>query len=205
MRNLANFISYLFHPLLTTTYVVALLVLFYPELAGQVSEGMQWPLIFVFFILTFVLPSVMLFTLKVTATITSFHLYDQKERTWPIAFSIVFYGITTYFILYKFMLPGVFIGIMVGITTTMIILLIVNFFWKISAHGMSSWGMIGIIFALHQLSPESGLLLPLLSSILIAGLVSSARLYLNAHNPAQIYMGGIVGFIICYLGIHLMY
>jgi membrane-associated phospholipid phosphatase len=45
----------------------------------------------------------------------------------------------------------------------------------------------------------------LLLSLGLAGIVASARLYLDAHRPAEVYGGLLVGFIICWLGFTWIY
>jgi membrane-associated phospholipid phosphatase len=40
--------------------------------------------------------------------------------------------------------------------------------------------------------------------VLISGLTTPARLYLNAHTPSQVYVGYATGFIIVFLGVLLV-
>ncbi len=47
---------------------------------------------------------------------------------------------------------------------------------------------------------QSYLLWPTAAVIVVAGLVMSARLYLDAHTPRQVMIGGVVGFGIGFLG-----
>jgi len=72
--------------------------------------------------------------------------------------------------------------------------LIITFFWKISLHMA---GISGVIGGLLILSIKFGLGISpfLLIAIVAAGFVASARLYLNAHNPSQIFVGFAIGFI----------
>ncbi len=46
--------------------------------------------------------------------------------------------------------------------------------------------------------PESPLLIPVVVSVILAGIVSSARLYLNAHTPHEVYAGVVLGFAVCF-------
>lgn len=74
---------------------------------------------------------------------------------------------------------------------------IISFFWRISLHTMGMGGLIAIQCSLLFIgSPFSNIAIRLLPIIIIiAGLVGSARLYLEAHSPAQIYVGYVVGFL----------
>jgi membrane-associated phospholipid phosphatase len=71
---------------------------------------------------------------------------------------------------------------------------VVTIFYKISVHSVGIWGLIGILFALNQVSETSLLFLPLIATIVIAGVVMSSRLKLNVHNLTEVVVGSIVGF-----------
>jgi membrane-associated phospholipid phosphatase len=43
------------------------------------------------------------------------------------------------------------------------------------------------------------------ATLLLGGLVASARLYLDAHSPAEVYVGLLVGFVICWMGFTWIY
>jgi membrane-associated phospholipid phosphatase len=77
-------------------------------------------------------------------------------------------------------------------STSILITAIVNLKWKISAHMVGIGGLCGAIATLviHKPEPPFGLLYV---CILIAGLVGYARLRLQAHTPAQVYSGFLLG------------
>ncbi len=85
-----------------------------------------------------------------------------------------------------------------GCILAMIIAYIVSQFWKISFHAIGMGGLLGLLFIIwikkfFLLSEELAWIVPLV--VLFSGLVGTARLYLNAHTPAQLYVGYLVGFI----------
>lgn len=98
----------------------------------------------------------------------------------------------TFMLEYKAVLLGLFV---VYIAT------IITYFWKISLHMIGLGGLLAYILLLlfvrglqYGLPSEIDILLS--SVILLSGIVGSARLYLCAHTPAQVYVGYIVGFLL---------
>jgi membrane-associated phospholipid phosphatase len=80
----------------------------------------------------------------------------------------------------------------------LVITLIVNLKWKISAHMIGLGGVTGAITAISQ-KFSIDLLFVLLLLIFISGIVGWARLYLYAHKPSQVYTGFVVGFLCLFL------
>jgi membrane-associated phospholipid phosphatase len=71
---------------------------------------------------------------------------------------------------------------------------LINLVWKVSAHMVGIGGVIGAVIALSvQLDTDFFYILS--SLILLAGLLGYSRLKLNAHTPAQVYLGFVVGFL----------
>jgi hypothetical protein len=75
---------------------------------------------------------------------------------------------------------------------------VITLFWKISVHSVSVNSMVGFLMAAMVSKVEPELLYPLLGSILAAGAVMSARLYLDVHSPAQVGWGCLLGFAISF-------
>ena len=140
-------------------------------------------------------------TLRLTKSLSSFPLRDRKERILPFFFIFIFYMLTTYLFISKFDLGNVFLIIFSAITTTIFIIAVTAFFWKISAHSAGMTGVIGTIFAINYRFPDSQLFMPVIFMILMTGLVMSSRLYLNSHTPNEVFVGGMVGFMINYCAI----
>ncbi len=88
-------------------------------------------------------------------------------------------------------------------TTVVILTNLVTFFWKISAHSAGVTGVVGfaVVYSIEYAGANS-LLLPLVGAVAIMGIVMWARLYLNAHKPAEIIGGALLGFVICYGSIY---
>jgi membrane-associated phospholipid phosphatase len=77
---------------------------------------------------------------------------------------------------------------------SILITALINLKYKISAHMVGIGGMVGLLISLALLLKIS-LLVPLIGSILIAGLIGSSRIFLKEHKPSQIYSGFTIGLI----------
>jgi membrane-associated phospholipid phosphatase len=78
------------------------------------------------------------------------------------------------------------------------LLTLITSFWKISAHQTAMGGWVAVVAVLSTKFTSEPLFYYLLLIILLSGLFGTARLYLNAHRPAEIYGGFLLGFGICF-------
>ena len=194
-NRIATFLSVVLHPLIITTYLFAILFLITPELAGV--SALELPglgsLLLLIFLNTFVAPTIIIYYFYRLGIISTLHVDSLPERRLPYLASIIIYAIATYLFGWKLqpiaeLAPQ--IAILLGsVTISLIIVAVVSLFWKISAHATGMGGAIGILTSLIIRFEEHLLLTPLLIAILISGVLLSARLYLNAHTPAQIMAG----------------
>jgi membrane-associated phospholipid phosphatase len=156
----------------------------------------------IIFIVTFIIPVISIGTLRLTNFITDFHMEEKNQRIIPFFFIACFYGITAFMFYAKLSINNLIV--IVFVTTTILILLItaITFFWKISVHGAAIGGAIGFIFALGMFHPIINFTFILAVLMVIFGLVSYARLKLQAHTPYQVYAGTILGFLVCFSSIY---
>ncbi|TDE12311.1 hypothetical protein [Dyadobacter psychrotolerans] len=201
-NRIATFLSVVFHPLLITTYLFALLFLAAPDLVGV--SALELPalgsLLLLIFLNTFVAPAVIIYYFHRFGVISSLHVDNLRERRLPYLASAIVYAISTYLFGWKLqpiseLAPQISM-ILGSATLSLIVVALVSLFWKISAHATGIGGAIGIMMALLMRYDESSLLNPLLFAIVTGGLLMSARLYLNAHNLAQIAAGVFCGIFI---------
>lgn len=201
-NRVATFLSVLFHPLIITTYLFALLFVVTPDLVGV--SALELPaigsLLLLIFINTFVAPAVIIYYFHRFGLVSSLHVEDLRERRLPYLICAILYGISTYLFGWQLQPIGELapqISIILGsATVSLIFVAVVSLFWKISAHAAGIGGAIGILVALLMRFDESTLLNPLLLAIIAGGCVMSARLQMNAHTPFQILSGILGGFLI---------
>ena len=207
LRGLAKAVSLIFHPLLILTYMTILLLIVNPYWFGVVRPGEKIPLLLAIFFSSFVIPVVAVFLMRFLGLVESMELRDKRERIGP-------YIVTAIFYLWLYVnfrndpsMPPVFTTFVLGTIIGVFLAFFINIFSKISAHAVGMGGAIGMLFLLIALGPFDPVLIHLgslgvirtslatilLLCMLIAGLVGTSRLLLNAHESIDLYGGYLVG------------
>jgi membrane-associated phospholipid phosphatase len=199
----ASFISYLFQPVLMPTLVFGFLIFWAPQLINDAAFH-KWLLLLMVFLTTYIIPLLSILMMKLTGNISSFHMESKDERVFPFSMISLFYMVVTYFFYLKFQVDPVLILAMASITVCVILLTSLTFFWKISAHMTGVAGLMGIVAAVSLKYPSYFQLEALLGSIILTGLIGSARLNLNAHRPFEVYFGFLLGFAVCFGTFYIM-
>lgn len=179
------------------TLVFGFLIFWAPQLINDTLFH-KWVLLLMVFLTTYVIPILSIVMMKLTGNISSFHMESKDERVFPFSMISLFYMVATYFFYLKFQVDPVLILAMASITVCVILLTSLTFFWKISAHMTGVAGFMAIVTAVSIKYPTDFQMEVLLGSIILAGLIGSARLSLNAHRPFEIYFGFLLGFAICF-------
>ena len=191
---IAKVISVLFHPLLIPTYIFVLLLTLNAHFALILPLKAKGILLGVIFISTCIFPLLMAVLFKYTGKIMSLEMESRQERILTLAVSGVFYYFT-WWMLRQMHLAPVFQLFMIGTFYALAFTLLISLFWKISLHMVAAGGATGALIGLSLL-----LIQPIQAIIMIAialsGIIGFARLKLESHNPAQIYMGWIMGLLV---------
>jgi hypothetical protein len=193
VRFLANFFSYLFHPLFITSYVIYFLIFFHPFAFAGFDHRMKiFRFITIFFSTTF-LPIFSVFLVwRLRLGVQSIHLRTQKERIIPYALAMIFYWWA--WNVFKNLPddPAVSVHFLLGSFLAVCGAWFCNIYFKISMHAIAMGGFV-MFFLLFSFADgfTSGLYLSI--SILIAGIVCTSRLILSAHTLFEIYFGFFIG------------
>ncbi len=194
-RTIANVLSGMFHPLLMVTYGV-ILALTYTYLAIY-PMGMKLSIVGGVFVMTAIVPALFIWIMYKTGMAGDLDLTNRKERTLPyIIFAISL--LATGFLLYKLRMPVWFLLELFGACAALLIAMLINHYWKISAHMIGVGGFIGGIFGAAQIqmiNPYVGIVI----AFVVAGLVGTSRLILKRHTPMQVYAGFMLGFTCVFL------
>ncbi len=199
----SEIITYLFHPLLMPTY--ALIIMFNSNTHYSFLPFAAQRLIYILvFSTTFLLPVSIIPFLINLKIISSFGLEKSSERIIPLAITALFYYFGYYIIGRLPVSTLVFIKIIILASLILIVIsLIITIKWKISAHLIGIGGLLASMFfyAVYFVANFSILLIII---CLISGIVGYARLNLQVHTPAQVYIGFLTGFVgmwvVLYLG-----
>ncbi|MBL7889208.1 MAG: phosphatase PAP2 family protein [Bacteroidia bacterium] len=194
-EKLAKFISYVFHPLLMPTYGFLALLFTKNYISTFTPLVLKIFLVGVTFVFTFIMPAINALILLRLKRIKSLEMENSEERYVPYISTALFYFSLYYLFHTAGDFPSIFKLLILGAAISILLTLIINLKWKISAHAIGIGGtvaaIIGISFRLMI-----DLQLIAIISILVAGLVGFARLKLNAHTPAQVYTGFLLGFLV---------
>jgi len=202
-KRTAYFSSVILHPLLMPSYVFLMIIFFAPRIMQPLTEAMMFRVLLIVIATTFILPLISIGILKMSMLIRDFLLDNKQDRILPFLFVTMFYGISAYMFYQKVHLNDMIFYILAGITALLLILTSITFFWKISIHSAGLAGLAGFLVGIQYWQPEYDLLYPIVGGILFSGLVMSARLRLNAHWPAEVYAGALLGFAVCFFSLYI--
>ena len=196
LRLLAQGLSVAAHPLLVPSLLFAIVLFSSPRLSAPLQPDLRWPMLGLLVLTTFLIPVGSLLILYTLGRIPSLHMPERKQRGLPFLFVSIFYAVTSYIFISKY--PQLLhLNIMLaGITFIIFLITAVTLYWKISAHSTAISGGVGFLAAFAVFYQDSVLLYVLAGMIVLAGAVMSARLYLNAHEPAEVWVGGLLGLLI---------
>jgi hypothetical protein len=203
----ARIISFVFHPLFLTTYLFAGFAFILPSAWSPVSLDNFEKMMILLFLVTFLLPAINIYLFKLLGNITSLQMPSRKERLLPFIFISMVYCGVTYMIMVK---TGVdisdnFLKFMIIIDALVVIGTIMTFFYKVSIHSLAITGIIGILLPLNKFSEEIYIFYTTLAVIVIAGIVMSARLQLQAHSLREVLIGGVLGLVIGFTGMLILF
>jgi len=192
MKNFARFLSIIFNPLLMPTYGLFLIFRINDHIS-YLALPIKKVIFITVFVSSFILPLSITPLLYILKQVQSIYMKTRKERVWPLIITGFFFFTGYYFLSLFSQVPAFVLKYISATIITIYVALFITFFWKISIHMIGIGGLTGGILALaYMFGIDLHLLLSAL--ILIAGLLGTARLYLSAHNPAQIYAGFVLGF-----------
>ncbi|WP_258103972.1 hypothetical protein [Marinoscillum sp. MHG1-6] len=151
------------------------------------------------FATTFLIPALSVLILKLSKRISSLELSNREERILPFFSIACFYGATAYIFHQKLQISSSIINVMIISTVLIVVLGLVSLKYKISIHAAAIWGLAGIFTSVGQKFLDTSIIPALCGVIIIAGLTSTSRLYLNRHTSIEVWSGSITGFLLCYL------
>ncbi len=185
MNKAALFFSYLFHPLFLPVIVS---FLFFNRLLMS-NPLFGWIIYGIIFFNTLVLPYLFYRHMERRNSIKP----NGEKKT--IIFSLVFnlYSYTLVAVLLKYFGLGIYMeSFFWSIVVITLVALIFSFFWKISLHLLGIGGVTGFILS-YIFFFKVNILLVFVIALFISALVAASRLRLNAHTPAQVYTGFLLG------------
>ena len=190
---IAKAMSVVLYPLFVPTYGMVLCC--YADYLREVPlNAIYWTVaIGGTLLLTCVLPLTAILIMMRRGEVKDLQIADAQERTMPYLYAVMGFGFWCYLLIGILHMPLYINVIGLGATVAIGIVTLINRHWKISAHLTAFGGLVGGIMAycLGTLSiPTWGTITLWLSLSL---LLMYARLWLNAHTPAQVATGWLLG------------
>lgn len=134
---------------------------------------------------SFSFPIILFFILRKKGKIINSDATIKEERTLPFIISVLFYSIGI-LILIKAQINLVSIALWFCYISNTIFILIINKYWKISAHMMGAAGPFAAVCFVYGFNA--------LPFVLILFLIGWARIFLKCHNIYQVLAGSLLGF-----------
>ena len=179
------------HPIVVPTIGI---FLYFILIQNSFSSKQKLAVLGLIFVTTYIVPLLILILFKRFKLIKSFNAESIKERKLPVAMMIVLfyllgntiYGITNLRDL----------GILFYATTLGLVFIYILFAFKIktSIH-LTSLGITTGFFFILNLIYNQNLTIVIVCTILLSGILASARLHLKAHTQKEVYLGFVLGFL----------
>ena len=198
----ARILSAIFSPLLMGTYGI-ILAMWLSYLCYSPTRA-KLIVIAVTFVATCAIPVIAIFLLNRLGVVKNPRLSDRADRTVPYIICTICYLALAFY--YHFVNAPIWLSmLMLGGAGALIVLSIVNRWWKISGHATGMGAIVAIMFFL-MCSGNSPLNLQteFITSVIVAGMVCSSRLILNCHTLLQVGAGFVNGFVFTFLPAWLM-
>ncbi|MCL1868280.1 MAG: hypothetical protein FWF72_04975 [Paludibacter sp.] len=193
MKLFCKIISIVFHPLLMSAYAMTWLM-FATEFQFT-SAQYKWIAIGGTLVFTGILPLIPLVVLLMRGEITDINISIREQRTFPYMFSFLAYIFWAYFLWRNLTMPPFIVSAAVASAVSTVILLIINFKWKISAHLCCAGGIFAFVVGISFKFGINPLWL-IITMLAITLLLAVSRIELKAHTPAQTLAGFAVGFVV---------
>lgn len=188
----SHFLSWIFVPLIMPVY--AIILIFRLSILDVIPAGLQTAVTFVIAGINFVAPMLLILLLKFLGIVQDVGLNGRKERLIPYLITALCYGGSAWFVASR----GAPIWVTMffcGGSVAAIINLLINLKWKISAHAAAIAGIVALLIRLQKdVAVEPQLFVWLLITVGCAGMLGSARVWLNRHTVWQVLAGYLVGF-----------
>lgn len=216
MKLASQIISWVFMPLLMPIYAL-LLVMFIPSNIDFIQNSQcmyamdfqfKKAFLYMFLIFCVLAPGVSILILKRRGIIASIDMDTQRERYIPILVMFIYCLVLFFYINYlinvnRLIVPKFITTLPLSGVAVTAVFIIVNRWRKISIHAAASGILVGFILAyiLQQIEYELWIFTV---SLLVTGVVMSARIYLQKHTFSEVIIGWLIGSFITF-GINFWY
>lgn len=194
----ARAVSWILVPLFMPIY--SMILINYLSLRGlgmPMSSG--WVMVAVLAFINAVFPTVLIWLLKRLGIVHDMALNGRKERLYPYIITILAMFASAYYV-HCCGVPRWICFFFLGGAASAAINMVVNLWWKISAHCAGIAGVIAMLLTMMRVGTSTTSIMPwLYGTIALAGILGTCRVYLRRHTTLQVIAGYTVGFTCIYL------
>ena len=189
-QGLARLLSYTFHPAVMPVIGVVLIFEYSPYYTS--TDMLYFTMLFAF-TGTYLLPALVSVVLVKLGVVGSLEMKDAKDRRIPFLVAAVFFYLTASG-MRDLPLPPQVYYFLLGSSMSIIIAFLFLQWMKVSAHTAGVSGLLAMLMV-QSLLWETDMSAAMIAVVLVAGILASARLRLEAHTFTEIVLGFCCGFI----------
>jgi hypothetical protein len=192
LRFFAHLISYVFHPLFISAYVMGFLIFFHPYAFSGFDHKIKVLRLLHIVLFNALFPAFSVFLLWRLKFVDSMQLRTVRDRIIPYMITMIFYWWSWNVFKHLDESPPMAVHFLLGAFLAICGGWLCNIYFKVSMHAIAMGGalMFFLIFSFHD-AYASGLYISV--ALLATGLVCTSRLILSAHNNFEIWSGLFVG------------
>jgi hypothetical protein len=168
------------------------LIFLHPTVFVGFSEGQKWQTLTISIVNLLVFPLFSTLLLKALGFVSSIQLKTQKDRIIPLIASGIFFFWCYLVFKEQIQYPRMLVILVFGMFLASSAALLANIYLKVSIHAMGVGGLLGFLIWMAWFGNVM-LAGPIMLAVLVAGLVMSARLALQAHRPREVIIGFLLG------------
>lgn len=196
VKQAAHALSVLLHPLYMPVVAFWVALRIDPHVGYFLPAYAQWITLGMVVLMTVVFPLISMLLLRRSGMISSLEMPHREERIVPFVMVLIYFAMA-YYLLRQARLDLVVLGIFSGAIVALVACIVITLRWKISLHLVGIGGLVGTVAGIADIHGVS--VLPWLAiTIVLAGLLGTARLLTGSHVPQQVYAGGVLGFLSTY-------
>lgn len=190
MKQIAQLISYLLHPLLMPLYA-----LYFTFNVDSIFSLIPYPARLYCYVVTGValvlMPLLSLPLFKRFRLISNYGLESKQERVYPILIAVVF-AFVGFWVIGRMPYTNIVQQLYLVLIILLSVFSIVTLRWKMSMHMTAMGAACGFVFILGM-KYWGDVRQVFMMLLILSGILASCRLYLKKHNPLQIYVGFLFG------------
>jgi len=186
----AEVFSVIFHPLLIPLYGL-LIIYSSPTLLSFIPSRLKMMIFVLVLTNNVLLPLSLAAILWIRGTKTTFNAHDQSERVILLTFILMMYTLTAWLLL-RMQVPNLFRAYFISIAVVTLITLLITTFYRLSLHAVGI-GVLLVLIIFMVVFYDINTVWQLTTVAIVGGAVMSARIWLGAHTPSEVWTGLLTG------------